>query len=303
MKTIQDACKILKEGGVVGMPTETVYGLAGSIESEAGIKNIFATKERPFFDPLIVHVSSINQAKNYTTGWNDLCEKLATALWPGPVTFVVPKNEKISDLISSGLETVGLRMPKHKLALELIETLGNPIAAPSANKFKKTSPTSAKHVQDEFKDILVIDGGQCEIGIESTVLGVFENEIKIYRPGMINKALLQEIISDEKISIEYIESPVAPGHLKHHYMPEKPVIVHTEGSDISKVPEDLTSKPVIWTLPEDSTLAARELYSKFKEFDKELCTSIIIKVSTNQLASEEFKGILNRLEKAASFFI
>ncbi len=303
MNDIKKACEILLSGGVVGIPTETVYGLAASIESQTGIDRIFSTKERPFFDPLIVHVSSINQAKEYTSNWNNLCEVLAKELWPGAVTLIVPKNDLISSKITSGLDTVGLRMPNHPMALELIEKLGHPVAAPSANKFKKTSPTSSEHVEIEFPEITVLDGGPCEIGIESTVLGIFDSEIKIYRPGMITKEHLLEILNDHKVTIEYVESPVAPGHLKHHYMPKLPVIVQIAESTFDQIPEHLLTNHIHWPLPALAHQAARELYSKFREFDLKEYSSILITVTPEQLQKEDFKGILNRLEKAATIFI
>ena len=139
MTKLNQALKLLKNGGVVGIPTETVYGLAASIESEQGIDKIFSTKERPFFDPLIVHVSSIDQCRNYVTSWSRECDLLVDHFWPGPLTIILPKADSISSKITSGLPTVALRMPKHEVTLELIKKLGHPVAAPSANKFKKTS--------------------------------------------------------------------------------------------------------------------------------------------------------------------
>ncbi len=181
------AIDILKNGGVVAMPTETVYGLAGDVEQETAIKKIFSTKERPFFDPLIVHISSIEQAKKLTTQWDETCEKLAESFWPGPLTLILPKSDLVNPLITSGLNSVGLRWPNHALAMELISNFNLGLAAPSANKFKKTSPTSKEHVEAEFgNNVFVLDGGKCEVGIESTVAGVFKDRIEIYRPGMIS---------------------------------------------------------------------------------------------------------------------
>ena len=167
---IKTAIKTLKDGGVIGIPTETVYGLAADIYNKKGIENIFKTKERPFFDPLIVHISEISQLPKLTKEWTKSHEKLANFFWPGPLTFIVKKSENISDMITSGLDTVGIRMPDHPKTLELLNELGSPIAAPSANKFKMISPTSAEHVQAEFPEIQVIDGGDCKVGIESTIL-------------------------------------------------------------------------------------------------------------------------------------
>ena len=150
---IEKYTKILLNEDVVAIPTETVYGLAGSISSEKALHKIFKTKERPYFDPLIVHVSSIEQAKEYVTDWTEITEILAQNFWPGPLTFVLPKNDKVSDTITSGLNTVAIRMPNHIKTLKLIESLGTPVAAPSANPFKKTSPTTTAHVSEYFPDI------------------------------------------------------------------------------------------------------------------------------------------------------
>jgi L-threonylcarbamoyladenylate synthase len=213
MTKIEKAITLLKHGGVVGIPTETVYGLAASVESSEGIDKIFSTKERPFFDPLIVHVSSIDQAKNYVKSWPKVCDILAEKFWPGPVTFILPKNNHISDKISSGLETVGIRMPNHPQTLELINKLGHPIAAPSANKFKKTSPTCAQDVEAEFQNIFVIDGGPCDIGIESTILGFDDSKISVYRPGMVTKSQIEEILSINGINLDVLNVKTFTPHL------------------------------------------------------------------------------------------
>ncbi len=303
MSEIDKAVDILNNGGVVGIPTETVYGLAGSINSDSGIQAIFSTKERPFFDPLIVHVNNTEQAKAYISSFPSYFDKLAKKLWPGPVTFILPKSHLVSDIITSGLDTVGLRCPSHPVAQQLITKLGHPVAAPSANKFKKTSPTSYTHVKNEFPEIFVLEGGECEVGIESTILGLEKSSIKIYRPGMLSRDSLSKILKEldlESIDIEYEESPVAPGHLKHHYMPNKKVILFKQDHSI-EVPKELLSSPQVWELPNNPVKAARELYGKFRELDKLDPSSIMIKLNDNQLRSDEFRGIINRLQKAATF--
>ena len=301
---IEKAIQILNANGVVGIPTETVYGLAAAIDSEEGINCIFSTKERPFFDPLIVHISSVEQAKSCTGQWNETCDLLVQSFWPGPLTLILPKNETISEKITSGLKTVGLRMPDHQLCLDLIKKLGRPVAAPSANKFKKTSPTSAIHVQNSFQDLYVLDGGICEVGIESTILGFNENgDPVIYRPGMITKAEIEKCLNTE-VSIQ--ESPVAPGHLKHHYMPETPIIASIRHTDLTKHKEietNLLVAPLKWSLPIDPTECARVLYSKFRELDQKSASSIIIEFSKNQIEDPHYEAIFNRLFKAARYKI
>ena len=223
------------------MPTETVYGLAARIDSPEAIKKIFSVKARPFFDPLIVHVASIAQAKTCTTDWSDLSEFLAQSFWPGPLTLVMPKSDLVSDLITSGLTSVGLRWPQHPIAQELISRSGVPLAAPSANKFGRTSPTKAQHVKDEFNEaVFVLDGDSSAIGIESTVLSIknqtknkTEKQNNIYqlallRKGAILKSEITKALSQTEFKYEWIEivdKKESPGHMKHHYMPSISFVV------------------------------------------------------------------------------
>lgn len=293
MNEIEKAIKLLNDDQVVGMPTETVYGLAASIDSKDGLNKIFKTKERPFFDPLIIHVSSIEMAKPLVKEWSPLAQKLADIFWPGPMTIVLKKSEKVSDLITSGLDSVGIRFPKHQIAQDLISQFGVPLAAPSANKFTKTSPTTKEHVISEFGDeVFVLEGGACDVGIESTVMGIFEKEIKIYRPGMITKEDIKNVLNDESINIQYVESPVAPGQLNHHYMPNKPVIL------TNKQPTD--KDVAVWCVPDSPVIASRELYSKLREMDSSDSEKIYIVLKDSFKKSDDWSGILNRLSKAKS---
>lgn len=304
---INQAKILLLSHEVVAIPTETVYGLAARIDSEAGLKKIFSTKERPFFDPLIVHVSSIEMAKTLTTHWNEMASQLAKAFWPGPLTIILPKSDIINPIITSGLEFVGIRMPRHKMTLELIEKLGTPLAAPSANKFKKTSPTKASHVYDEFRDeVAIIDGGDCQVGIESTVLQIFENEIVIYRPGDITAQMIEEVLKDPSIKIHYGKSPVAPGQLEEHYRPKAPVVLIDETTDLAtlsmrlKEKEIPTTNALQWKLPDDASIVAREIYAKMREFSDQQASVIIFEMDSRFYQDEKWFGIINRLTKASS---
>ena len=233
MLDLNTAVTRLKSNDVIAFPTETVYGLGARIGSEAAIQKIFSTKERPFFDPLIVHVSSIQQAQSCFLMWNDIADTLAKHFWPGPLTLVMKKNNAILDLITSGLENVGVRIPAHPLARLLIEQVGEPIAAPSANKFGKTSPTKAEHVISEFgENVGVLDGAgyeNCQVGIESTVLLVREDrQISILRRGGVLKSEIDQVLNKNKIQFSWFEATdkkEAPGHMKHHYMPSIPFVV------------------------------------------------------------------------------
>lgn len=303
-------------GEVIALPTETVYGLAGWIFSETGLKKIFSTKERPFFDPLIVHIDSIEKARALSSNWTIIHETLAKVCWPGPLTLIAKKNELVNPLITSGLDSVGLRCPRHPEALKLLSTIEGGLAAPSANKFGKTSPTSAKHVAEEFGDTVgILDGGTCEVGIESTVAGVERThdgwKVLIYRPGFYTAHMLQDILDQHhiKAEVEYAESPVAPGQLKHHYMPRIPLIIIPESfqweSQHSLIEKKLDKKflnPVHWKLPTHPHEASRVLYQDLRSFDEQGHDLILITRESSQ-QTEDWRGIWNRLSKAKTLEI
>jgi L-threonylcarbamoyladenylate synthase len=232
-KDILKAKKILDAGELVGIPTETVYGLAGNALSPASVAKIFAVKNRPFFDPLIVHVSSLEQAQKYAVHFPDLALKLAATFWPGALTLLLPKNENIPDITTSGMPMVGLRCPDHELTLELLRQLDFPLAAPSANPFGYISPTEPRHVDEQLGALIpyILDGGICKVGIESTIIG-FENEKPIvYRIGGIPLEKLEQITGPLKVKNESEASPVAPGQLKSHYAPKTKLLL----GDISQL--------------------------------------------------------------------
>lgn len=312
---VQEAEIILGHSGVVGIPTETVYGLGALIFGREGLEKIFSTKERPFFDPLIVHVPSIEHARLLSSNWTVVHEVLAYKTWPGPLTLITEKSDIVNPLITSGLNSVGVRCPDHPLVLELLNNLGKMgfIAAPSANKFGKTSPTTAQHVFDEFgESVPILDGGPCRVGIESTVAGVKERAgkwiVEIYRPGFYTAQKLKEILKQEGLEAEviYAESPVAPGQLKHHYMPKIPLVIvpatfqwEKDQGRIEELMGFNVTRPAFWDQPEKSEIASRELYESMRKFDSgEFDIIITKKLAAHQ--SEDWMGIWNRLEKAKS---
>ncbi len=328
------AVQELEKGNVVAMPTETVYGLAASIDNHEGLKKIFSTKQRPFFDPLIVHVCSKDMARNLTTDWSPLVDFLAEHFWPGPLTMVLPKSTAVDSLITSGLETVGIRMPSHSVALSLIEKLGRPVAAPSANRFGKTSPTTAEHVKSEFpnESFLILDGGASLIGIESTVLLVkhFNNEyeLSILREGHVSRTELEQSLKNKKWSFSFIDTvskKESPGHMKHHYMPSMPLLLlQNHGlSDqeicdraqlqIAQLPSQVEGVEILrpqsmkrfveMHLPENSALAARELYSMLRKMsDNDDVDFILFRLRSIHF-TESWKAIMDRLTKAASLIL
>lgn len=300
---IKEAKDRLNHDGIVAIPTETVYGLGAWIYSEKGLKTIFSTKERPFFDPLIVHVDSIIKARALTMEWTKIHEVLAQECWPGPLTLIAKKNDLINPLITSGLDSVGLRCPNHPLTLKLLSQMEGGIAAPSANKFGKTSPTSSLHVFQEFGDeVPILEGGPSEVGIESTVVGISEGKLEIFRPGFYTASKLSDVLKKHGLSINvsYAESPVAPGQLKHHYMPKIPLIIVPENVDREKIQQEIEipfRNPVFWKQPKSPEIASRELYQKMREFD-EKGYDIIFAEKRRDHSREEWLGIWNRLEKA-----
>lgn len=303
--SVENARDLLLSGEVVAIPTETVYGLGGWIFSEEGLRKIFSTKERPFFDPLIVHIDSIEKAKALSSEWTQIHQVLAETCWPGPLTLIARKNEKVNSLITSGLDSVGLRCPRHPETLKLLSMIDGGVAAPSANKFGKTSPTTSAHVEQEFGDaVAILEGGQSEVGIESTVAGIKGNRVEIFRPGFYTAKALSKILHDNGIEAEvvYAESPVAPGQLKHHYMPKIPLVIVPENFVWEKHRSEINfefKNPVIWRQPLSPEIASRELYQKMREFDEQGYDIIFAERSPHHF-NEEWLGIWNRLEKAKS---
>jgi len=301
------AKNLLIRGKVVALPTETVYGLAARIDNEQAIKKIFQLKSRPFFDPLIVHVCDIPMAKKLCTKWGEVETYLAQKFWPGPLTLVLEKNDLINDLITASLPKVGLRSPAHPVMLSLIKDLNVPLAAPSANKFKAVSPTKAQHVEDEFDGrVAIVDGGECQVGIESTVLEIiYENDLPknifIYRPGMISLEAIQASLESspwKNITVTYHQSPVAPGQLEEHYRPNKPLTIqlidHAENFKPSK-------GQAILTLPDEPELAARQLYAVLRSHQHDPSVKELILLLKKTLWTDEsWHPLRERLTKAAS---
>jgi L-threonylcarbamoyladenylate synthase len=220
-KDISKAVKLLTADKLVAIPTETVYGLAGNIYSESAIYSIFKTKKRPFFNPLIVHIPSVDVLETIVSHIPEKAKLLAQAFWPGSMTLVLKKQSNIPDLITAGKDTVAVRVPNHPLTLELLKQLQFPLAAPSANPFGSISPTKAEHVARYFEnDIdMVLDGGPCTSGIESTIIG-FENEKPIiYRLGALAIEEIEAVVGKVIIKNKKEISPDAPGMLDRHYAP------------------------------------------------------------------------------------
>ncbi|PKP20681.1 MAG: threonylcarbamoyl-AMP synthase [Bacteroidetes bacterium HGW-Bacteroidetes-20] len=223
---IINAANIIKQGGLVAFPTETVYGLGANALDPLAVAKIFAAKERPSFDPLIVHIASLDSLPLLTRNIDDRVSLLAKAFWPGPLTMVLPKSEAVPDLVTSGLSTVGIRMPNHGIALDLIKYAETPIAAPSANKFGRISPTKVEHVKKQLPTIdCFLDGGPTTVGIESTVITLHDDGFVILRQGIITREDLATVLPESALKIDHQEYISAPGQINSHYSPTKPLYI------------------------------------------------------------------------------
>ncbi len=223
---IAQAVSLLQEGEVVAIPTETVYGLAANALNAVAVAKVFEVKNRPTFNPLIVHVASIADVETYSGTFPDQAKRLAKKFWPGPLTLILPKRNLIPDLVTAGLDTVGLRCPDHELTRELLSQLGFPLAAPSANPFGYVSPTTAQHVQDQLGDKInfILDGGPCSVGLESTIVG-FDDGATIHRLGGVAVEEIESVVGKVKLNLHSSSNPVAPGQLSSHYAPKKKMII------------------------------------------------------------------------------
>ena len=230
---ISIAAKILNNGGIVGIPTETVYGLAANALDGNAVKKIFKAKERPMDNPLIVHISSIDEIYNLVYHFPNIAKKLCDKFWPGPLTIILPKSNKIPNEVSAGLDTVAIRLPSHPLARKLIKTAGIPLAAPSANISGKPSPTSFKHVYHDLNGKIdaIIDGGDSSVGLESTVITLVSNPPKLLRPGGITieevQAVLGTIDVDSAVfdKLRDGQTAISPGMKYKHYSPNANIII------------------------------------------------------------------------------
>lgn len=222
---IREAAQVIKGGGLVAFPTETVYGLGADALNPSAVVKIFEAKERPFFDPLIVHIADVAELERLCFCVSEKAKALIERFWPGPLTVVLPKREVVPDIVTAGLNTVAVRMPSHPVALELIRESGTPIAAPSANRFGHLSPTEPEHVLTQLGERIdiLIDGGRCPVGVESTIIDLTE-EPTLLRPGGLPLEEIEAVIGKVRVS-EKGERPKAPGQLPRHYSPRTPLRV------------------------------------------------------------------------------
>jgi L-threonylcarbamoyladenylate synthase len=225
-EAIRQAAEIIRQGGIVAFPTETVYGLGADAYHPLAVARIFEVKRRPYFDPLIVHIASPAHLRKLVKDIPSSAKKLTEKLWPGPLTIVLFKEEHIPDIVTAGLPTIAVRMPDHPIALSLIKESKCPIAAPSANPFGYLSPTTAEHVREQLGDRvdLILDGGPCPVGVESTIVSFLDGKPRLLRPGGVSLEEIESIIGKVEIS-PINDRPVAPGMLPRHYAPRTPIVL------------------------------------------------------------------------------
>ncbi len=231
---IRQAASIIKRGGIVAFPTETVYGLGADAFNPIAVARIFEVKRRPHFDPLIIHVASQKDLGLLVREIPLDARRLIDRFWPGPLTIVLLKREEVPDIVTSGLQTVAIRMPKHPVSLKLIELSETPIVGPSANPFGYLSPTTAEHVREQLgnKIDFILDGGPCEIGVESTIISFCGEKPQLLRPGGIPLEEIESIIGSVELSYQDGRKPMAPGMLPKHYAPRTPILLDWTGSDV-----------------------------------------------------------------------
>lgn len=318
---IAAAAQLLRDGGLVAFPTETVYGLGANATKADAVQKIYDAKGRPAYNPIIVHVASIDAAKGLVTQWNDAADRLAKAFWPGPLTLVLPKKPVIPDIVTAGSPTVGVRVPSHPVAQALLRACECPVAAPSANRSTMLSPTTGAHVEHSLADAvdMILDCGPTPVGIESTVVDVSSETPAVLRPGMITRSELEAVVGpvrEHRSSTPETGVLRAPGMMSVHYAPRARLML-VDAGDIARVAHDLgqssdAARVGVLTitqhvesigsmrvirLPDTAIDYAKRLYAVLHELDAVGCDTILVEPPPH---SEEWVAIRDRLSRAAA---
>jgi L-threonylcarbamoyladenylate synthase len=284
-ENIGRAAALIRAGELVVMPTETVYGLAANALDESAVRRIFAAKGRPASNPLIVHVGSLEMARSLAGEWPEDAQTLAERFWPGPLTIVVPKQSSVPDIVTAGLPSVALRHPAHLVAQALLANAELPVAAPSANRFTELSPTTAQHVPEELAS-MILDGGPCTVGIESTVISLVDGARRILRPGMVSRAAIEKVIGPAEVGA----GGESPGQHQKHYSPRTPVFLGARPSSGNGVQLDFALMPC------DPTGYAETLYRTLHDLDRRRLDWIAIEPPPD---TPEWDAVHDRLRRAA----
>jgi len=309
------AIMALQNDDIIGLPTETVYGLAGNIYSEKAIKKIFETKKRPFFNPLIVHIKNIDYLDVVALNIPAKALLLAQHFWPGPLTLLLDKRADVPNIVTADKPTVAVRIPNHPMALALLQQLNFPLAAPSANPFTTISSTTAQHVKEYFdKDLdIILDGGECTKGIESTIVGFTGDDVIIYRLGTITETDLEKIVGEVSIYIGQDDKPIAPGMLIKHYSPKTKTVLLENDVNIQlnnlaikkigalvfnkKIDDERIVEQEILSKASNLEEAAKNLYAALHRLDKSDLAIILIELLPNKGIG---KSINDRLRRAVN---
>jgi L-threonylcarbamoyladenylate synthase len=291
--TLIRAAAILRAGGLVAFPTETVYGLGADATNASAVKKVFAVKGRPSTNPLICHVPDAAVAQRYARDWPPAAARLSDAFWPGPLTIVLRKTDEIPHEVTAGRDTVALRAPGHALTLMLLRILDRPLAGPSANKSSHVSPTTAQHVRDELGDELdmILDGGPCDVGIESTVLDLAGARPTILRPGVVTREQIEAVIGPVEVFAGATDPAVAatsPGQHEKHYSPRTPAY-RFEAIDRVRV------NGAILELTADAAAYARTFYARLRELDQSGVATIYIEMPPDH---PEWTAVRDRIIRA-----
>lgn len=309
---IKQAIKVLSSGGLIAFPTETVYGLGADAANPDAIKKIFAAKKRPADHPLIVHLADSQQLLDWASTVSSDAARLAEAFWPGPLTLILQKKSGVSDLITGGQNTIGLRIPKHPVANALLKAFGRGVVAPSANRFGRISPTTAEAVQEELGDAvdLILEGGACEVGVESTIVDMSGEAPVILRPGMIRAEHIEAVLQ-RSVEVGRKDAPRVSGSHLSHYAPRTPVVLlsTTEIQNFlanrENIPAALMSLHE-FTIADSSLLHvkmskdpqkyAHDLYQVLRDLDKKKLQRIVVEAVPE---TSEWDAIRDRLSRAS----
>ena len=313
-KDIRKAAELLQLGDVIGLPTETVYGLAGNALDTQAVEKIFSVKNRPKFNPLILHVDSIDKMLRYVKEIPESAQVLMDAFWPGPMTLLLPRSADVPDLITAGHPSVAVRIPSHAIARAVLAQLDFPVAAPSANPFGYISPTSSAHVEKQigWKIPYILEGGNCMQGIESTIIGFDAGHPVIYRLGSISVEEITQVVPEVELRVKSESHPVAPGMLPYHYSPRTPMILAEdievplrkfEGKRVGLITHSNSSERgenvtvIRLTVTDDLKEAGRNLYAAMQNLDARELDVII----AERFPERELGRTLNdRLVKASN---
>ncbi len=306
---LSQAIAHLKAGHLIGLPTETVYGLAADAKNDAAVLKVFAAKGRPSDHPLIVHIGTVAELDEWAVNIPEAARRLAAHFWPGPLTLILEKAPQVSKLITGGQETVAIRMPNHPLALQLLKEYGSGLVAPSANRFGRISPTDEAAVLAELQDqvALILPGGRTEIGIESTILDVHQHPFVLLRQGMLSQLELETFLG-EKINLPSEKNTVrAPGLLASHYAPITPLYLKADPTqhDFASAiilsrhakPQPLPPNTQWWQMPSDPAQYAHELYATLRRADAQGVTAILVEILPQTPA---WQAIQDRLSRASA---